>query len=404
MDRQEMSALLPPLGGYLREFVDCFVRSEPLEHLSAYVSGQLSDLRRKSIAPMAELAGMPPRTLQHFLSRHVWDEELMLDILQQIVAREYQHPRSIGIIQERCHLKKGDNTPGVCREWCNTTSRPQNCIATVHLGYAAGDFHCLLDGELFLPESWADDRRRCRSAGIADEMLYRTKWQIAFDMYQRAVANGMRIQWLTFDERYGQSREFLAQLDDRGQRYVAEVPRTFTGWLIAPKSLRKGRYQSMAWPRRHRRPRPKSTTPECIENLCRRSDQVQERPWKTARIEDGSTRRIVWQAKAARFYFEHHGSGISPHLLIFARDPGTPTEIRYFVSNAKEGTSLQMLLAVTFRGQRMERCLGDEMNQLGLSHFEVRNYLSLRRHLILTAVSHLFLAKVHHMSRGETRL
>ena len=26
------------------------------------------------------------------------------------------------------------------------------------MAYAAEDFHCLLDGELFLPQSWSDDR------------------------------------------------------------------------------------------------------------------------------------------------------------------------------------------------------------------------------------------------------
>lgn len=275
------------LKRYLGGFADCFARSEPLEHLLAYTNGQLSDLRRKSIGPMAEAAGMPPRTLQQFLSRHVWDEEFMLDTLQRMVGRKPRHRRSIGVIEESCHPKKGDNTPGVDRQWCSTTGRIDNCTLTVHLGYAAGDFHCLLDGELFLPESWAEDRARCRSVGIANEMLYRPKWQIAFDMYLRAVANGVRIQWLTFDERYGRFPEFLCRLDDQGQRYVAEVPETLTGWLTDPKFLRKGRHQSMAWPLRHWRPRVKNTPAECVERLCRRCHATAEGGWKKVRIKDG---------------------------------------------------------------------------------------------------------------------
>jgi SRSO17 transposase len=50
------------------------------------------------------------------------------------------------------------------------------------LGYASGDFHCLLDGELFLPKSWADDRERCREAGIPETMIYRPKWEIALEL------------------------------------------------------------------------------------------------------------------------------------------------------------------------------------------------------------------------------
>jgi len=49
---------------------------------------------------------------------------------------------------------KGDKTPGVQRQHCGAVGKQENCMVTVHLGYAAQQFHCLLDGELFLPESW----------------------------------------------------------------------------------------------------------------------------------------------------------------------------------------------------------------------------------------------------------
>ena len=62
---------------------------------------------------------------------------------------------------------------------------------TVHLGYAVDDFHCLLDGELFLPESWSKDRTRCAATGIPDDMVYRPKTDIALELYDRAVANGV---------------------------------------------------------------------------------------------------------------------------------------------------------------------------------------------------------------------
>ncbi len=35
-------------------------------------------------------------------------------------------------------------------------------LVSVHLGYATGDFHCLIGGDWFLPESWLEDRRRCQ--------------------------------------------------------------------------------------------------------------------------------------------------------------------------------------------------------------------------------------------------
>ncbi|MBM4026162.1 MAG: hypothetical protein FJ280_12255, partial [Planctomycetes bacterium] len=53
MDVAEIKRMGRPLGTFLGEFDDCFGRSEPREHLRTYVQGQLSDLPRKSIEPIA---------------------------------------------------------------------------------------------------------------------------------------------------------------------------------------------------------------------------------------------------------------------------------------------------------------------------------------------------------------
>ena len=104
MDAAQIQRLRPMLDRYLGEFGHCFGRRELPERTRIYVTGQLSDLQRKSIEPMADAAGIPPRTLQQFLSRHLWDEAAMRDTVQHIVAGEHQHPCSIGIFDETGRL------------------------------------------------------------------------------------------------------------------------------------------------------------------------------------------------------------------------------------------------------------------------------------------------------------
>jgi len=402
MDAKQIKQLKPMLNTYLRQFDGCFRRIEPVELLQAYVTGQLSDLERKSIEPMADAAGLPPRNLQQFLSLHKWDELRMRDTLQQIVAREHQHPCSIGIFDETGHPKKGDKTPGVQRQYCGTTGKIDNCVVTVHLNYTAGDFHCLLDGDLFLPEEWADDRERCRQASIPDDVTHRPKWQIALELRARAVANGVRFEWLGFDEGYGKVPEFLFALDDCGQRYVGEVPAIFTGWLVEPELLHKEHhYNRMGRKRYFPRLKAKSLPASSVADLLRHSPVLRKIPWERFHIKDTTKGPMVWQAKAARFYLKRDGLATWAHWLIIARNVENPDEVKFFVSNAPEGTPLEVLLHVGFSRWHVERCFEDEKSELGLSHFEVRNYQSLRRHLILTAVSHLFLAKVHQQWRGE---
>ncbi len=401
MDAKQIKQLKPMLNKYLQQFDDCFGRIEPVESLRAYVTGQLSDLQRKSIEPMADAASLPPRNLQQFLSLHKWDEMRMRDTLQHIVARDHQHPCSIGIFDETGHIKKGNKTPAVQRQWCGRTGKRDNCVVTVHLNYTAGDFHCLLDGELYLPESWASEKERCRKAGISDDMVYRPKWQIALQLWEHAVANGIRFEWVSCDEGYGKVPEFLFTLDDRGQRYVAEVPEIFTGWLVKPSLLYKEHHRKMGRPRRFPRLKAKSPPASNVKQLLLHSPVLRKIPWEKFYIKDTTKGPMVWEAKAARFYLKRDGLPTWPHWLIIARNVENPKEVKYFVSNAPEGTPLEVLLHVSFSRWHVERCFEDEKSELGLSHFEVRNYKSLRRHLIITAVSHLFLAKVHQKWRGE---
>jgi SRSO17 transposase len=402
MDANQIKQLKPMLNKYLRQFDDCFGRIEPTERLKAYVTGQLSDLQRKSIEPMADAAGLPPRNLQQFLSLHKWDEMRMLDMLQQIVASEHQHPYSIGIFDETGHGKKGDKTPGVQRQWCGNTGKQDNCVVTVHLNYTAGDFHCLLDGELFIPESWADDPLRCKEAGIPEQLTHRPKWQIALELWEHAVANGIRFEWVGADEGYGKVPEFLFELDDRGQRYVVEAPAIFTGWLVKPEFLHKEHHYNRMGRKRHfPRLKAKSPSASSVKQLLLHSPVLRKIPWEKFHIKDTTKGPMVWEAKAVRFYLKRDDLPTRAHWLIIARNVEHPEEVKYFVSNAPDGTPLEVLLHVGFSRWHVERCFEDEKSELGLSHFEVRNYKSLRRHLIITAVSHLFLAKVHQKWRGE---
>ena len=80
------------------------------------------------------------------------------------------------------------------RQYCGAVGKKENCVISVHLGYATPDFHTLLDGQVYLPEeTWHE----CREAGIPDEVVYRPKWQIALEQYRRAVGNGVRFAWMT---------------------------------------------------------------------------------------------------------------------------------------------------------------------------------------------------------------
>jgi SRSO17 transposase len=402
MDIPQTRKLKPRLRQFLKRFDDCFPRKDTRAHLPVYISGQLSDIPEKSVEPIAINAGVPPRTLQEFLSQHHWDHDRTRDRLQHVVRDEHAGPHSIGIFDETSDVKKGDKTPGVQRQWCGAVGKKENCTVTVHLAYARDGFHALLDGELYLPQSWSDDRDRCREAGIPDDMVYRPKWKIALELYDRATGNGLHFDWMTFDEGYGGKPEFLRELSGRHQRFVGEVPRNFRGWIPAPRVVTRafhkhGRGRGRKTPRLASGSPPSRRVDEMLDQ-----DGLRNQPWVRWRVKDGHKGPMIWEVKHLRFSpVGADGLPGEPLHLVVARDVLDPAELKFFVSNAPAGTSVHEMLLVAFSRWRVERCFEDQKSEIGLDQYEGRRYRGLKRHLILSCVSYLFLSRVRQEFGGE---
>ena len=396
MDADTIMEIRPALTQYLHEFDGCMGRVSNRAHLETYVSGQLSDLDRKSVEPIADAAGVPPRTLQEFLSMLKWDDWAVIDQLQRRVARRHGDPNSVGIIDETSYHKQGKKTACVQRQWCGSRGKTDNCVVSVQLGYAAGDFHTLLDGDLFLPEhTWNDPSRR-REAGIPDNVVYRPKWVIADELVHRALSNGVRFGWLTFDEYYGRNGPFRRGLEAMGQNYVAEIPVDLMGWTKPPEVHYQDHPRDKATGSSgvKRRLKVRNTPAVEVRNVLKHSPVLRKVAWERYRVKDGEKGPMVWEAKRIPFWIkDEKGLPSGPYHLVIARPVLQPDEVKFFLSNAPESTTVETLLLVAFSRWRVERMFEDSKTELGMDHFEVRKYLSIQRHLVLTCVSHLFLAE-----------
>jgi len=408
MDATEIAGLESELIDYLAEFDDCFGRSEPREHLRTYVSGQLSDLQRKSVEPIALAGNVPPRTLQRFLEIVEWDGERLRDKLQHTVARDHARPDAIGIIDETGHPKKGKHTAGVKRQWCGHTGKVDNCVVSVHTGYVTGDFQCLLDSDVYLPEDWADDLPRRRAAYIPGDVTFRTKPEIALDQIRRCLGNGIRVAAWTFDEFYGRDGGFLNGLDALGQTYVAEVPSNFTGWVRSPRVLLRPTAWELKQPGKRRGfPRLAVTAapPSEVRHLVAKSSVFRNQKWQSFHIKDSQKGPIVWEVKHADFHRKHADGLPGPtHTLIIARNALDHDEVKYFVANMAAGSDLEKLawlLHVAFSRFPIEHCFRQAKDELGMDHFEVRGWRSIHRHMYVTQLSHLFCSRMRQTLREK---
>lgn len=148
------------LAQFLAYLACCFVRPAGRALLSRYVRGLLSDLQRKNVEAIALHQNIAPRTLQRFLESLVWDEQMLRDRCQQLVAAEHASPDAIGCIDETGISKSGNHTSGVKRQYNGNRGKIENCVNNVAISYSAPGFDCLLDVQLYLPKEWADDPAR----------------------------------------------------------------------------------------------------------------------------------------------------------------------------------------------------------------------------------------------------
>jgi len=372
MTDEQIAALGPAFAAELRRYRGCFGQDRTAAHFDTYCRGLLSDLPRKSVEPIALAAGTAVRTLQEFLVTATWDQAAARQVLHRrvvdVLAGLPPDPSGVvGVIDETSAVKKGEKTPGVQRQYLGCVGKIDNGVVTVHVGVAKGAFQTLLDAELYLPQSWAVDRERCRAAGIPDGVRYRAKWRIALDQLLRLHANGVRFDWLTFDEGYGSKGPLLWVLGLVGQKFVAEVPTNF-----AVRATPDGPF--------------------------RRADQSQPAArtgrWRRFRIGRTTQADAVWRARRSRVW-----AARGWHTLVTAVNEATG-EVKHFVTNAV-GEPLATVLAVAFRRATVEHAFRVGKTELGLTHFEGRQYMGLERHLLLTLVVMGFVAVHTERLRGE---
>lgn len=394
MDQFDIDGIRTELRRFLRRFQSCSAAKRTRNYFRLYVSGLISNLPRKNCEAIALQSGVPVRSVQWFLAGQRWDDQRMRNKIQRIVAKEHAGNHSIGIIDETSFVKKGDKTPGVQRQYCGTVGKQENCIVTVHMTYAVDNFHTLIDQDLFLPESWDQDRERCREAGIPDEIVYRPKWEIALEQYDRATMNGIAFEYVTFDEGNGGKPEFLRQLDARDQLFIGEVPCTFYGWTHLPKTtLKSGKHG-----RKRIKPRLVKGQRGAIEvrNILKYSPVLRDQPWTKYCVKESDKGPVIWEIKECEIFIRETARGVpseKPLRLIVARNVMNEKEeeIKYFVSNAPAETPLDDLLLAAFSRWRVERSFQDTKQKLGLDHYEGGNYQGLIRHLLLCSLAYCFL-------------
>jgi hypothetical protein len=217
---------------------------EPWLQAGKYIGAVACDLPRRNGWTIAQRAGdRSPQRTQRLLNRACWDAFAAMGAVGAFAvagleeaARRGGRRRGlrVGAIDETSQAKQGSMTAGVKRHYLGCAGKVANGITTVHLSYVRERTgHALIGARQWIPAERIDDPVRSLVMGPPDDLVFRTKGQLASDILTETLTGGVRLDFFCGDEVYGACTELRGFLEDQGQGYVLRVPSTFRLALAA---------------------------------------------------------------------------------------------------------------------------------------------------------------------------
>lgn len=343
---------------------------------------------RKNMERMAEVVpDSDEQSMQHFITNSPWDHRAVIDQVARDCDRLLGgHADSAFLIDESAIPKKGKKSVGVARQWCGRLGKTDNCQVGVYASLSRGKRVSLIDGRLYLPREWTDDRVRCRKAGVPDDVGFQTKAELAIDMVLRARENGVRFAWVGADAGYGKEPDFLCRLEDAQETFLVDVHKDQMIYLEDPrpripeKRSAKGRAPT----------RPAAQTPSL--RVDKWVAQQSETSWRRICFRDSSKGKLEADFLVQRVWFwnkrEAHGR---QWILLVRREIDSPNTLKYSLTNAATETSLGRLAFM--QGQRffIEHSFQDAKSNAGLDHYQVRQWQGWHHHMALVMMAMLFM-------------
>jgi len=360
------------------------------EQAEEYLQGLFQASRKKNMERMVEVVpDCNYQSLQHFLSHSQWDARAVLNQVAAEADRHLGGSADTGLfLDESSFAKKGDKSVGVARQWNGRLGKVDNSQVAVFACLGQGPYATLIDTRLYLPKEWGEDRERCLEAGVPEQdIVYKSKADLAFEMVVGARQNGVRFSFVGMDGGYGKEPALLRRLEDSGFVFVADVHKDQQIYVDNPNP---------SVPERRGSGRGKKPTQLKAQSASQRVDEwVKTQPeesWQRVTVRPGTKGDVRVEALHGRVWL-WNGNEQTARLwhVVATRELDSPETIKYTVSNAPAETSLERLVWMQRQRFWIERSFEDAKGESGLADYQVRGWLAWHHHMALVMMAMLFM-------------
>jgi SRSO17 transposase len=392
MTPRALKVLDSRLQRFLEDLTEPMGRSERRRWARVYLEGLLLDGERKSIEPMAaRVGGADVQALRQFVGQSPWEVEEIERRLALKVVDLLSDPE-VWIIDETAFPKAGGHSVGVGRQYCGTLGKVANCQVAVSLHWSSAEASCPIVWRLYLPKEWLEDTARAAEVKLPPSAAYHSKTELALEAIDQALGWELPRLPVVADSFYGNDFGFRQALRERALPYAVQVEPTTVVWTEDPN-------RPLPAPKQKGRPRkypPLEALPQ-PQDLRTLAERLPTSAWRTVAWRPGSrglqrsrfARIPVWAAHGWRK--QEHPPRVLEWLLVeWPKDSTEPT--KYWMAQlGSQPFGLRRLVRIAKARWRVELDYRQLKEELGLDHYEGRQWLGWHHHVCLVSIAYAFL-------------
>jgi SRSO17 transposase len=385
-------------AAYLDRLAQAAEHADRAAPLKSYCTGLLLPGERKSVEPMA--ARLYPnnvrqahQSMHHLVADAAWSDENMLEAVRAHVLpqMERKEPIVAWIVDDTGFVKKGTHSVGVTRQYCGQVGKQENCRVAVSLSVSTERASLPIAWRLYLPEVWAQDRKRRKKTGIPAEIRFQTKPAIALEQIRAAVKREIPVGVVLADAAYGTDTKFREEITDLGLLYVVGIMSSVTVWQPGQGPLPAVTWKGMGRPAKYLR-RTRRHTPVTVKDLAL---ALPPQAWKKVGWRPGTRHQLQSRFAAVRVRPAHRDFERSepyPELWLLIEWPSEEAEpTKYWLSTLPAKTKLKDLVRLAKHRWIIERDYEELKQELGLGHYEGRGWRGFHHHATLCIAAYGFL-------------
>lgn len=381
--------------------------AETLEHadrvgpLGDYCRGLMLSGDRKSVEPMAALVA--PRgtsakhqSMHHFVAKAQWSDAALLAAVRQQVLPAVGAVEA-WIVDDTGYPKKGKHSVGVGRQYCGQLGKQDNCQVAVSLSAANERSSLPIGYQLYLPRDWAEDAARRKKAEVPAGIGFATKSVIALEQLRAARAAKVPAGVVLADAGYGNDTDFRLGVSALGLTYAVGIQGSTTVWADGHEPLPPRGNWGRGRPGMRLR-RNRTHQPIDVNTLAH---ELPGRAWRRIEWREGTEGAMGSRFARVRVRAAHRDQVHPEEWLVIEWPLGETEPTKYWLATLPQSIAFKELVRLIKLRWRIERDYQELKQELGLGHYEGRNWRGFHHHATLTIAAYGFLMRARLTGRAK---